>query len=207
MTRPPNFIYFDLGRVLVDFDVDVMCRQMAQVAGCDAALVKQVVFAEQLQTRYETGLISTRDFYEEFCRQTGTRADYNALLHAASDIFTLRATMLPVIASLHRRGYRLGILSNTCEAHWQHCCERFWILNEFFELYALSFEIEAVKPEAAIFHEAARMAETSPQEIFFCDDTPGHVEGAKAVGWDAVHYVDAPQLVDALQERGVQVVL
>lgn len=203
--QPPRFIFLDLGRVLLDFDADVMCRQMANVAGCDPGLVKKVVFADELQKRYETGLIATRDFYETFCDQTNTRADYNALLEAAADIFTLRATMLPVVSNLRRAGFRLGILSNTCEVHWNYCLRRFWVLREFFDLYALSYEIEAIKPEAAIYHEAAAMAETQPQEIFFCDDTPGHVEGAKAVGWDAIHYVDTPQLVEALRERDVTI--
>ncbi len=41
---PPKFIYFDLGKVLVDFSVERMCRQLGQVAGVDADRVAEVVF-------------------------------------------------------------------------------------------------------------------------------------------------------------------
>ena len=40
--------------------------------------------------------------------------------------------------------------------------------------------------------------------IFFVDDVPGHVEGARAAGFDAIVYHSARQVADALRERGVR---
>ena len=36
---PPKFIYFDLGNVLLRFDHELACRQMAAVAGTTPELV------------------------------------------------------------------------------------------------------------------------------------------------------------------------
>jgi putative hydrolase of the HAD superfamily len=197
----PEFLYFDLGNVLVTFDMEVMCRQVAAVAGTTAQQVKEAVFEGRLQHRYELGQITTRQFYEAFCRATGTAPDYEALLEAASDIFHLRPSLIPIVAHLHHAGYRLGILSNTCEAHWEHCRRRFAILDGLFEVHALSYRIAAAKPDAAMFRAAAQLAGVEPAAIFFTDDVPGHVAGARAAGLDAVQFTSVPQLVEELRKR------
>jgi putative hydrolase of the HAD superfamily len=199
-----KFFYFDLGMVLLRFDVEVMCRRMAEVAGLDSPRVRRALFEHPLQKDYERGRSTTREFYEAFCRDTGVRPDFDALLCAASDIFDLDATMIPVVARLYGAGHRLGILSNTCDCHWEHCLRRFPLLGELFEVHALSYRIGAAKPEAAIFAAAANLAGVAPEEIFFTDDLAGHVAGARAVGFDAVQFTSPPQLVGELRARGVR---
>ncbi|MGQ9575706.1 MAG: HAD family hydrolase [Thermoguttaceae bacterium] len=201
---PLRFFYFDLGQVLLRFDVGVMCQQMASVAGIDPAEVFRAVFDTPLQRDYELGRLTTRQFYEEFCRQTATRPDFQALLLAASDIFELNTTILPVVTHLAHAGYRLGVLSNTCQGHWEHCLRRFAILQELFEVHALSYRLGAAKPDRAVFHAAAQMAGAEPQEIFFTDDIAGHVAGARAAGLDAVQYTSTAELAAAIRCRGIR---
>ncbi len=164
----------------------------------------EAVFDNRLLARYERGAISTEGFYEAFCRTTGTRPDRAALTRAASDIFHLRTSMIPVAAHLRQAGYRLGILSNTCDIHWKHCRKRFRLLGDLFAVHALSFRIGATKPDAAIFRAAAKMAGVEPGEIFFTDDIPGHVAGARAAGFDAVQFTSTPELVADLRARGLR---
>jgi len=201
---PPEFLYFDLGIVLVDFSVDRMFRQMADLSGVEPDRVKEILFDGGLQAQYELGRITGEEFYETFCRRTGTRPDYRALNRAGCDIFTLNASMLPVVAQLRVAGYRMGVLSNTCHGHWQHCLGRYRIIRESFSVYALSYRIGAAKPDAAIFHAAAELAGVEPPEIFFVDDLPEHVAGAKAVGFDAVQYTTTPRFVAELRKRGIR---
>jgi HAD superfamily hydrolase (TIGR01549 family) len=99
----------------------------------------------------------------------------------------------------------LGVLSNTCQSHWEHCRRKFCILRESFSVYALSYEIHEMKPDAAIFQAAAELAGVAPEQIFFTDDMAGHVAGARAAGVDAVQYVSTPQLAAELRSRGVRV--
>lgn len=200
----PRFLYFDLGNVLVTFDVGVMCRQMGEVAGIEPSRVMEAVFDHGLLARLETGRITAEGFYRGFCRATGTRPDRAALTHAASDIFHLRTSIIPVVAHLRQAGYRLGILSNTCDIHWEYCRRRFRLLSDLFAVHALSFRIGATKPDAAIFRAAAKLAGVEPGEIFFTDDVPGHVAGACAAGFDAVEFTSTRQLVAALRSRGLR---
>ncbi|NLY02809.1 MAG: HAD family phosphatase [Rhodopirellula sp.] len=200
--KPPEFLYFDLGKVIVDFDVDVMCRQMGVAAGVSPELVSKAIFDTDLQTRYESGEIDGRQFYEDFCDATGCRPDYEALQRAGSDIFTLNTTIVPLIAQLRAAGYRLGVLSNTCHSHWEHCMRRFRILGELFTVYALSYRIRRAKPDPAIFHAAAELAGVAPADIFYTDDIAGHIASAKTAGFDAVQYTSTPELAAELRNRG-----
>jgi putative hydrolase of the HAD superfamily len=199
-----KFLYFDVGMVLLTFSLERMCRQMAEVSGIAATQVSQIIFDGDLQRRYERGEISSRDFYEAFCREAGARPDYDRLALAASEIFELNGSIVPVVAQLRQAGHRLGVLSNTCENHWQYCYQRFRLLRETFSVFALSYELGAMKPDAAIYLAAARLAGVNPDEIFFCDDLAGHVAGARSVGIDAVQYTTTPELVGELRKRGIQ---
>jgi glucose-1-phosphatase len=201
---PPRFLYFDLGKVLVNFDVEQMLRQVGAAAHVAPEQVRTALFGNGLMRRYETGLITTADFYRAFCDEVGCRTDKDVLAAAAADIFTLNLPMLPVAAQLYQAGYPLGILSNTCELHWQHCTRRFRIVAEGFAVHALSYRMQAMKPDAAIFRAAADLAGCRPEEIFFVDDIAEHVGGARAVGFDAVQFTSAEALVQDLRQRGLR---
>ena len=198
-----KFIYFDLGKVLLDFSFQQMCRQIGEAAGIGPDHVAAVL-AGGLQADYETGKIDSRAFYERFCRESGTRPDYGAFFRAFNEIFTPIVSMWPVAGQLYQAGFRLGILSNTCDGHWNHCLHRYRILRDFFSVYALSYEIGAMKPSPAIFCKAAELAGCRTKEIFYADDIAGHVAGARSVGLDAVVYESTPQLVAELRKRGVE---
>jgi HAD superfamily hydrolase (TIGR01509 family) len=199
-----RFLYFDLGMVLVEFSVERMLRQMADVSGASPEAVGQVLFGGDLQQRYEMGIISSREFYDQFCEHTGTKPDYHALHRAGAEIFSLNLSMLPIVAHLRQAGYRMGVLSNTCEVHWQYCFDRYRIISDNFEVYALSYRIGAVKPEAAIYQAAADLAGCRPEDIFFVDDKSPLVDGAKAAGFDAIHYNSAAQVAEELRRRGLR---
>ncbi len=199
------FIYFDLGNVIAMFDHQQGCRQMAAVAGVPAEQIWKIVFEGDLNRRYDLGEISTADFYEEFCRQTGKRPDLATMLHAAGDIFQLNRSLIPVIAQLEAAGYRLGILSNTNECHWRFVANgRYGLLPRAFSVHALSYEIGALKPDPKIYRAAAELASVAPEEIFFCDDIAGHVVGAREAGFDAVQYTTTKALVADLRQRGIR---
>ena len=177
---PPAFLYFDLGKVLIDFELHLMFRQMAEAAGVDPPAVMAALMEGGLQRQYEMGRISTPAFYETFCQRTGTRADRKALTKANREIFHLNEPMERLIRGLHGSGRRLGVLSNTNPNHWDYCRRHYPVLKECFAVHVLSYRVGTCKPDAAIFHAAAEMAGHAPEDIFFTDDMAEHVASARA---------------------------
>jgi glucose-1-phosphatase len=201
---PIKFLYFDLGIVLVDFTVEKMLRQMAAVSGIRPERVEAVVFESGMQREYESGKISTRDFYERYCQAIGVRPPFDDLFRAAAEIFSLNYSMVAVAAWLQQAGWPLGILSNTCECHWEYCMKEYPALKQIFPTLITSYQVGFAKPDAKIFQAAAQKAGHAPEEIFFVDDIAGHVAGAKAAGFDAVQYTTTGKFVEDLRKRGVK---
>ena len=201
----PKFFYFDLGNVLLHFCHDRMCRQMAEVAQLDVQRVREIVLTDAALRQHETGVLNPDMFHEYFCRETGAKIAADVLHAAASDIFTLNAAIVPIVERLASAGHRLGILSNTNEAHWRFVTDgRFApLLPGPFEQVVVSFQEGAMKPDAAIYEAAARFAGVAPHEIFFTDDREQNVVGALAAGFDAVLFTGTGNLLQELLKRGV----
>lgn len=200
-----EFIYLDLGRVIINFDNDRMCRQMAEVSGVPCDRVREILFQTGLQRDFELGAITLDEFFEKYCQSLGKRVERDRLINAANDIFWLNLPMLPVVAQLQAAGWPLGILSNTCSVHFEWCRQHYAILEKGFRCYALSCDLHALKPDAAIFEAAARLAGVPPERIFFTDDIPAHTEGARRFGYDAVAFQSARQFATELRKRGIQI--
>jgi FMN phosphatase YigB (HAD superfamily) len=202
--RRPAFIYFDLGNVIVSFDHARGRRQAAALAGLPEAEVERFFRTADRPRRMETGELAWPDLHAAFVRETGVAVDAESLAHALSDIFSLRIEMLPVVAAIERAGIPLGALSNTCDIHWEHIARsNYGILPGQFAPIVLSHEAAAMKPDPAIYAEATRQAGVPPEDIFFCDDIPAHVEAARAVGWDAETFRSAHELRCQLMARGI----
>lgn len=203
---PTEFIYFDMGNVLLLFEHGIACRRMGEAAGVTTERVREVVFDNGLEWQYERGELTSREFYEIFCEQTGTRPNFDELMFAAGDMFTLNVPIVPIVAHLHSAGYRLGILSNTCEAHWRYVVRdgRYAVIAELFDVYALSFEVKAMKPEPACYQAAIELAAVPAGSIFFMDDHIENVDAAKAAGLAAVHYTSPHNLAVDLRRHGVE---
>ncbi len=205
MPSPPRFIYFDMGNVLLWFDHQRAARQMADVTGVSKERIWEIVFDTGMNLEYERGDLTSRQFFDKFCEQAGVTADYDAVAFAASDMFSLNVPMAAVATSLKCARKRIGILSNTCEWHWDFIApKRFRVIRDLFEVHALSYRMKLLKPEPEIYTAAAELAGVEPGEIFFTDDRPENIEAAREAGFDAEPFSTAAATVKQLRERGVQ---
>lgn len=195
-------VLFDLGNVLVYFSHERMCAQIADVCGRDASEVRELLLDGGLQWAFERGDVSEAEFHRRLEKATGRTIDFDALRRAASDIFELNTSVVPVVDALKKRGHRLVLLSNTNRLHFEFVRERFDILDRFDE-FVLSFEVGAIKPERSIFEVALDKIECRPQECFYTDDTAGHVEAGRRFGLDAEVFTDTETLLGHLRQRGI----
>jgi len=202
----PRAIYFDLGNVLLTFDHRKACRQMAAAAGRSTDDVHACLFGGvALQSAYERGQLSSRQFCDRFREHLEVDVEDTHLLHAASDMFEVNSEMIPVAVQLKAKGYNLGILSNTCEAHWDFISDgRYSLVGHFEGPRILSYEVQSMKPDQAIYEAAIDAVDCAPSEIFFTDDRAENVEAAVKAGIDAVLFTSATQLSLELLYRGIQ---
>ncbi len=202
---PPDFVFLDLGQVIVSFDRDRAIAQAIATSGGDPAAVAEMLLDLDWHDALERGAVDWAGFHAEFCRRTGTTPESATLAHAVSDMFALKTDMISLIARLIRSSCGLGILSNTCGPHWDHLTQvaGYGVLKNGFDTIVLSHEVGCRKPEPEIFAAAAQMAGVAPERIFFTDDIEEHVVAARAAGWDAEVFASAIGLAEALTRRGL----
>src|SRR3569832_1129538 len=106
-------IVFDLGKVLVDFDYGIAGRKLADRASMAAAELGQFLIHVPLIIRYETGLITSEEFYQEVRAASGYLGDMEEFAALFADIFTPIEPMIQLKARLRHHGYPTYIFSNT----------------------------------------------------------------------------------------------
>jgi len=188
MTQP-EFIYFDLGNVLVFFDHEIASRQIAQLANVSVDIVRREVFHSSLQSDYERGLISSQEFVQRLSQTLDRPLPIEETLEAASAIFDPHEEIVDSIEGLRKADYRLGILSNTCDAHWNWLMKQnYKVLGPWFDVIALSYEMQCAKPDLDIYRKAEAMAGVPAERIFFTDDRLDNIQGADRAGWITHHF-------------------
>lgn len=181
-------VIFDLGRTLVPFSFE---RLQPPLDGCRERVMELMAPLE----------IGAGD-WEAFVAEIGARAAVPAASFAAwwCGIFDLTPLVSPDWLRQLRRRYRLGLLSNTHACHFTFLRERLpWL--EDFDFHALSYEIGAVKPAAAVYAAAECQAACGPEEILYFDDVPEFVAGAAARGWQAEQFGGEAAARAALERR------
>ena len=196
-------ILFDLGNVLLYFDHQRMCRQIAELFGCSGWQVQELLFDGGLLYQYELGQVTTDQAHGELQRALGRSVEREALLEAVSDIFWRNEPIEPVIDGLLGVGIPLVMVSNTCEAHMQWVQERFDIVARFSKR-ALSYEVGSAKPDPEIFQRAVALAGVPAHECFFTDDISENVAAARELGLEAERFVDTNTLLGDLAKRGIR---
>ena len=199
-----DFIYFDLGKVIVDFDHDIACRAIGEATGLNPDEVKSAIFDFGWEVKYESGLISSDQFHQHFCDVTKTNLAKSQFLSYVGDVFSPNQRIFPLLTQLKARNFPMGILSNTCPAHWDHVVRHFKVVGQFFEPLILSYQVQSMKPEQKIYDAAIEQAGCQTKNVFFVDDRQENVEGAIAAGMDAVLYTSVPNLMRDLESRGVE---
>jgi HAD superfamily hydrolase (TIGR01509 family) len=198
-----EFIYFDLGNVLISFDHSRAWQQIAGLTGIPSERVEKILFNSGLQIKYEKGEVSTKEFHRYFCQQAQVSISLEDLCFAASNIFDPLDGSIQLLQTLSQAGHRLGLLSNTCDCHWQFFRDdvRFNYLHSSFEQTVLSFETGCMKPDTDIYRIAARQANCDPESILYIDDLEVNVKAAQSYGFDGIHFQGFSGLLNELTKR------
>ena len=165
--------------------------------------LQQHLIGSGWQLDFERGTVSPDEFHDWFEKKFATKVDRRALAHAASDIFTLNRPIVPVLDELKSRGYRLVLLSNTSIFHYEFIREQFQVLDRFDD-FVLSYQVQALKPEPAIFEVALKTIGCDAPDCFYTDDIVQYVEGGRRHGLDAEVFTTVEALKTHLAVRGIQ---
>lgn len=202
-------VLFDLGNVLFHFSHQKMCAQIAAVCGEEEHVITQRLLDSGLLAAFEQGSISEQQFYEQLTNHRTSPSGRQAAAHqaavqqAGSDIFSFNDPMQNILESLQQQNIRLVLLSNTNRWHYEWICNRYHCLQQF-DAVVTSFEVQASKPEPAIFEAALNVIDCQPGECFYTDDILEYVEVGRQFGLHAEQFTNAATLRDQLAAHNLQ---
>lgn len=200
-------IIFDLGGILLDIDLNY-CMKRMMALGIDleafekkgmqtpsdtkAAVLGEGIVANGAMHLYQTGDISTEEFLEgvrRFCKEGTTQED---VLEAwNSCCIAIPQYRLDKLKELKEKGYRIYMLSNTNEAHWQKIVEKCFggqeVVDSHFDHVFLSQEMHMAKPNDEIYLKVLEDICAQADECLFLDDSSANLEAAAALGFHTFH--------------------
>lgn len=188
----PAVVVFDLGKVLLDFDYAIAGRKFAARGKLTFEQIALHLGQSPLLLRYETGELTTAEFYAQIRAATGFAGDLAEFADYFGDIFTPIEPMIDLQARLRRHGVPTYIFSNTNELAVQHIRRRFPFFLTF-NGYVFSHEHHAMKPQARLYEVVEQISGRRGDEILYLDDRPENVAAGAARGWQALVH-EAPDL-------------
>jgi len=201
MTKP-SIVVFDLGKVLVDFDYSIAGRRLAAKSKASPAEIQKFLDHSPLLYRYETGLMTRQEFFEEVQRVSGFSGGIEEFSSFFADIFTEMPEMTALQAALRRKGIPTYIFSNTNDMAIEHIRQAFPFFGNF-DGYILSYEVRAMKPAAKIYEDLEKMSGKVGAEILYLDDRQENVDAGAARGWQVILQTDPAKSRGTIERLGL----
>jgi HAD superfamily hydrolase (TIGR01509 family) len=194
-------VVFDVGNVLLPLDYRAFLTFLTE-AGVDLSDMPGWLARIGLEA-HERGELRGEAFLERLASTSGRQLDLARLRRAWLDMFDEAPEMFALATGLKSQ-YRVYLLSNIGDLHWDHLAQRYGLEGLVHGALA-SFRAGVIKPQAAIFREAERLFGLEPAGTVFIDDLSANVRGAEACGWHGINHVDPATTRAALRRLGVRV--
>ncbi|WP_137132259.1 HAD family phosphatase [Rhizobium sp. FY34] len=193
MTAKIKHIVFDIGKVLIHYDPDIpfsrlipdeeerrwffqnVCTpdwNIEQDRGRDWAVAEQLLI-----NQYPDKQEHIRAFRKHW---------HEMVPHAYDD-------SVAMMEGLIQAGHDVTMLTNFAADTFAQARKIFPFLEKPRGV-TVSGEIFLIKPDVEIYRLHARNFGLEPTHTLFIDDAPANVEGARAAGWQAVHFSGAEKL-------------
>ena len=184
----------------MSFEPGISCGNVAERFGVSVESVKDAIYTSGLQDQLEHGAISGDEFAAKVRASLGQSEEKlptAELLEAISNMFTLIDGMAELMNQVRLKQRRVGLLSNTCHAHWDWICrQNYPLFTHPLDATVLSYEVGAMKPSEKIYQVAEQLAGVNPRQILFIDDRLENVEGARKQGWHAEQCFGRPAAIE-----------
>ncbi|MFH1790506.1 MAG: HAD family phosphatase [Candidatus Omnitrophota bacterium] len=207
-TKPckTRVVIFDLGNVLINFDLRRATRKLAKYSNLREAEILRTIRKSTAIIAHEKGLMSDRDFFLHIKRDLDLAISRDDFEKIWSDIFWENRSVGNIAKKLKARRYTVAIISDTNPLHNRRELVKFPVIRRIADYYFPSFAMKTRKAEGPkIFRLVIRKLKISPCEAVFIDDLPSNIRHARLAGMRAIRFRNSGQLKNALAKEGVNI--
>jgi glucose-1-phosphatase len=200
--KSPHVVVFDLGKVLLDFDYSKVGARLRQYCELSREEIIRTVNQSPLLYRYETGLLTTEQFFQEVKKAAKFSGEFQQFEPIFADIFTPILEMVDLHTRIRRRGVPTYVFSNTNEIAVRHIRATYPFFQNFTG-YVFSYQHGSMKPDAAIYDIVERITNRKGEDVVYIDDRLENVEQGRARGWNAIHHAVPKETIRKIESRGL----
>lgn len=193
-------LVFDLGNVLIEWNSEKILTYF-EPEEVRRQVLRQAIFESGVWHQTDKGELSLKAACDEVLTHLDT--SYHS---ATRNIFYHWYEVVQVYSDLQERiqlwsnqGYRIYILSTTCEIFYH--IEKAGLLPIYPLLsgYILSSEVGVVKPEPEIYRKLLKKYTLNPAESVFIDDIQANLDTANELGFETILSTSEPDNIRDLE--------
>lgn len=192
-----NTIIFDIGNVLLDFDYMKQFRRLFDEETAQTIADVSIRNAE-VWVEMDRGVLSYDDAVALIIQ--GAPHLEKEIRIAIKELYN-NVDSFPYatdwVKHLKEKGYHIYILSNYGEKPFEDSKIHMPFL-EHVDGQLISYEIQKVKPSAAIYQAICDRYSINPSEAVFIDDSAANIAGAKAFGLNVILFHNYKEAMDQL---------
>jgi 2-haloacid dehalogenase len=196
-------IVFDIGKVLIHYDPNIPYSRIIPDEKERAWFFENVCTNEwnleqdrgRTWADAEALLLETHPDHEKTIR--AFRQHWHEMVSHPYD------DSVAILKSLLASGHDVTMLTNFASDTFREAQKMYPFLT-LSRGVTVSGDVRLIKPDVAIYDLHARTFGLDPASSLFIDDSLPNVEGAKAAGWQAVHFTGAEQLKADLVKFGLE---
>jgi 2-haloacid dehalogenase len=197
-SRPPiQHIVFDIGKVLIHYDPNIPFSRLIPDEG-ERRTFFDTVCTHEWNLEQDRG----RSWAEAEALLIAQHPDKEVLIrafriHWHEMVSHAYEDSVDIMLDLIQQGRDVTMLTNFAADTFRQAQEMFPFLKVPRGV-TVSGEIGLIKPDREIYETHVKSFGLEPAACLFIDDSAANVEGAIAVGWQAVHFTGAEKLRDDL---------
>lgn len=179
-------IIWDLEGVILCTKEGSVPAALARVLDLPEESIKPVI-GDEFDRRVNLGEFTQDEYWDYIIEKTGRPKTYKRKL----ENFLLQDMFIDqeILADIHRyHKYLKTCLLSNFSSDLRALIEDHWGIANAFDKILISGEIGMIKPQPEAFRKALDALGCQPGEAVFVDDRLENVEGAQAVGLQAIHY-------------------
>lgn len=194
-----EWVFLDLGGVLYSLDYDGVLGRFCRRCSKTPAELEEVLRDEELFRGYESGLISSEEFFQRVVQCLNCDITFDEFTAIWNSLLVPRKPMFRLAYRLKQQ-VGLLILSNTNEINAAVIDPAIRGLSD---VVVYSHRVGCLKPERQIYEKALELSGTVPERALFVDDRVENIDGARALGINTHHFQDKKTLLRAFREYGL----
>jgi epoxide hydrolase-like predicted phosphatase len=192
-------VIFDWGGVLIDDPRPGLLRYCSEAFG--VPLEDYTPVHDSFLDEFGKGKISEERFLQQISCKLGKSMPPVRWYEAFRSAYVPKQEMFRIASSLHDKGYKISLLSNTELPAVEFFHEQDY---DMFDVLVFSCVEGVIKPERRIYKITLERLGLKAGQAVFIDDRQDYIRGAEDVGLNTILFKSIGQVKDELARLGVE---